>query len=73
MSQPFDLEVSNLLEIPVESLTHNYMVVGNHDWDSITQVSIIALIDKHFDKQINTSRLATCRTYGDILNLAKDG
>jgi len=62
-------ELSNLLEQPVENLNDNYLLESNPLWDSLTLVSTIALIDRHYAIVVKGSDIQNCKTAGDIFML----
>jgi acyl carrier protein len=51
------------LDTPLESLEM---------WDSMAQVSAIAMIDEKLGAQLPTGSLGACKTVGDIIKLVKD-
>ena len=47
-----------------ESLLEEY-----DEWDSVTAISIIAMVDEHFHKTISGTQLKEAKTVSDILKL----
>ena len=39
------------------------------DWDSLAVISSIALLDEYFNKTVNASQIAECKTIGDLLKI----
>lgn len=39
------------------------------EWDSLTSLSVIAMVDEELDKRISGENLNTCDTIGDLYNL----
>ncbi|MDP1510657.1 acyl carrier protein [Paenibacillus sp. CMAA1739] len=39
------------------------------DWDSVAAISLIALVDEHFDKRITGAMIKEFKTVQDIINI----
>ena len=42
------------------------------EWDSLAIISVIALIDSQFNITVNSEKLKSCVTVGDIIDIIKD-
>ncbi|WP_339688744.1 acyl carrier protein [uncultured Parasphingorhabdus sp.] len=69
MNDKFNEELADTMEIEVSQLTKDYELEESENWDSMTIVTTIALIDEHFGKSIDGEKLADCKTLGDIYGL----
>jgi acyl carrier protein len=69
METTFKKEFAQLLHVPVQNLTPDYNLTRNAEWDSFTIMYTIGLFDKFFQKKVNTNKLVTCKSYGDLLKL----
>ncbi len=43
----------------------------NIAWDSLAIISSIALIDEYFDKTISAVQISSCKSIGDLIELAR--
>jgi acyl carrier protein len=60
-------EALNEDEASVAESTHLTDLQG---WDSVGQLSAIALIDEYFNRRISVDALRKCQSVGDLLKLA---
>ena len=67
----FLTEMADLLEIEVEDLNDDFEL-NNENFDSVTVVSTIALIDEYFDVTVKGKELAKAETIGAVLELIKE-
>jgi acyl carrier protein len=71
--EPFLKELAEILEVDARELIRDYRVDRNPKWDSLTVISVMALVDDHFGAELSGSKLRDCTTMGQILDLIKDG
>lgn len=69
---PFLEELAALLEVEPSQLQGEYRLDLNPKWDSLTVISVMALVDDHFTVELPGSRLRDCTTIGQILDLIED-
>jgi acyl carrier protein len=67
-NEEFLNDLAEALETDKESLTPD-TELESLAWDSLTQVSTIALIDQYFDTTVSAKHLESCQTVGDIFDL----
>lgn len=67
--RPFLSELAVLLEVSEEELTPDYRLQTNPKWDSLTVISVMALVDDHFSKELSGTKLRDCVTLGQLLDL----
>jgi acyl carrier protein len=61
--------MSEILEVPSESLTGNERLEDLHEWNSIAMMSFIAFGDEHFGKTLSPRQFASCETVNDLAGL----
>lgn len=66
------LEIETALNADPNSLTGFSRLNEIETYDSVGQLSVIALFDSLFDTVISAKDLATCKTVSDLLDLVKD-
>jgi hypothetical protein len=59
-----------LWEMPAGTLNREMRLEELSGWDSIAVLNTIALMDREFGGKITVGQIATCRTLGDVLDLA---
>jgi acyl carrier protein len=52
------------------SITEETRLADLQGWDSVGQLSAIALIDESFNRRVSVDALRKCETVGDLLKLA---
>ena len=52
------------------SVAESTMLMDLQGWDSVGQLSAIALIDECFNRRISVDALRKCQSVGDLLKLA---
>ncbi|MFS0822757.1 acyl carrier protein [Bacillus sp. 1P02SD] len=62
-------ELSELLEIEVSELVDSYKFDENENWDSLTLISVIVIIDEHFKISLTNDSLRKCNNLGELLGL----
>lgn len=68
--QDFYNGLAEILEIDVAQVTPQ-LRLGDHAWDSLAIISVIALVDELFDQMLSGQALAQCETVADIVALIK--
>lgn len=66
MNTEFKAGLAEALEVEESVLEPGYVLEESEMWDSMTIVTVIALIDEHYGKSVEGERLAKCRTVADI-------
>ncbi len=63
--------IAETLEIDLEqkSLSEETPLVSLKEWDSIGIISVMAMMDREFGKEITAEQIAKLDTIGDILGL----
>ena len=69
MQEFFD-GLADILEIDAVDVTPA-LKLGDHGWDSLATISVIALIDDLFGQMVSGQALNQCDTVADILALIK--
>jgi acyl carrier protein len=62
-------EIAVLLEEDVSALVPELRLDCHGNWDSLTVVSTIALLDQHFQVKAELQKLEHCKTIADLLQL----
>ena len=68
--QDFYNGLAEILEIDAAQVTPQ-LKLGDHAWDSLAIISVIALVDELFDQMLSGQVLAQCETVADIVALIK--
>lgn len=63
--EQFKEKLADILE--VSSITHSDVIKDFDSWDSLTLLSLIAVVDAEFNIQINAASFEEIRTIGDLL------
>ena len=66
MNTEFKAGLAEALEVDEGLLGPDYVLEESEMWDSMTVVTVIALIDEHYGKAVEGERLAKCKTVADI-------
>ncbi len=69
--EPFLQELAPLFSVDREQLTEDFPLDPNTNWDSLTIISMMALMDDHFEVEVSGEQLRGCASIGDILKLIK--
>lgn len=64
-------EISKLMEVDRSQLNINTPLEQYATWDSLTAVSLIALIDSHFQILLTSFDLGECKTLNEIFKLVE--
>jgi|GEM_PF-1303313 len=67
--EAFLQELAPLFSIEREELTDDFALDPNTNWDSLTIISMMALMDDHFEVEISGEQLRRCSSIGDVLKL----
>jgi acyl carrier protein len=65
----FLFELAELLEVEITELRTSYQLEENENWDSLALISIMAMVDEHFNISISTESLRKCSVLGDLIKL----
>ncbi|MEH7354532.1 acyl carrier protein [Neobacillus drentensis] len=68
----FLVELADLLEVEKSELTSGYPLEENENWDSLAFISVLVMIDEHFQLTISNDALRKCSVVGDLLKLIID-
>lgn len=68
----FLIELAELLEIDSMVLREDYQLEENANWDSLALISVIVMIDEHFQQSVSNDVLRKCKVVGDLLKLIDD-
>ena len=71
MKAEFKTGLAETLEIDESTLEPGYVLEESEMWDSMTVVTVIALIDEHYGKTVEGEKLAQCETLADIDTLIR--
>ena len=69
--EPFFEELAALFLVDREELTDDFLLDPSTNWDSLAIISMMALMDDHFELEISGEQLRGCSTIGDVLKLIK--
>lgn len=69
MKQEFKDDFAEALEVDAGELNPDYVLEDSEMWDSMTIVTVIALIDEHYGKTVGGEELSECKTVGDVERL----
>jgi acyl carrier protein len=67
--EDFLKELAPLLSVERKELTEDFALDPNTNWDSLTIISMMALMDDHFEVEISGEQLRRCSSIGDVLKL----
>jgi acyl carrier protein len=67
--EAFLQELAPLFSVERERLTEDFVLDPNTNWDSLTIISMMALMDDHFAVEISGEQLRRCSSIGDVLKL----
>jgi acyl carrier protein len=62
----FLIHLSEILAVPVDSLTGDETLADLDGWDSMAVMSFIAFGDEYFGKILSPRQFAGCETVGDL-------
>lgn len=61
--------LEDMLDLDQGSLEVTTELDSLEDWDSVAAISLIALVDEHFDKTISGAMIKEFNTVQDIVNI----
>jgi acyl carrier protein len=67
-TQEFLVRFAGVLEVPVEGFDESFQLNGGN-WDSLSHLSAIALIDEMYGISVPTSDLVDCTSVADVMKL----
>jgi acyl carrier protein len=67
--EEFLVEFGELLEIDRSKLTIDYQLEDNENWDSLALISVIVMMDEHFQITVSNESLRKCKVVGDLMEL----
>jgi acyl carrier protein len=70
--EPFLKELADLFSVNSEDLTEDFQLDVNTNWDSLTIISMIALMDDHFRVEVSGEKLRQCTSLGQVIRLIKE-
>jgi acyl carrier protein len=65
--------VEAALNVPEGTIREGARLQGLEGWDSMGILSLIAVVDKHYNVNLDPSSLAKCETIDDLARLVQDG
>ena len=68
--EPFLRELADLLSASRQSLAPEFALT-EENWDSMTVISCIALIDRHFDVTVPGDSLMACQSVRDLTSAVR--
>jgi acyl carrier protein len=68
MNDQFVRSLAKILSIPSDDVEPG-IELNENNWDSMTMISAIALIDETFGVTVPVEKLASCATVGDLVTL----
>jgi acyl carrier protein len=69
MCETIKKDLSQLLEMREVDLIEEYRIIDHDLWDSLSMVSIMSSITKHFQTTVSSDALEACQTVRDIYDL----
>lgn len=60
--------LADLFEVPEDSLTAETVLADLEEWNSMSKLSLIVLMDDEFNKKLTGEQIREFVTIGDILN-----
>jgi acyl carrier protein len=67
--EEFLVEFGELLEIDRSKLSIDYQLEDNENWDSLALISVIVMMDEHFQITVSNESLRKCEVVGDLMEL----
>jgi len=72
MKDKFLEVVKEALELEDEEITLDDVLADFDEWDSMTRLSLIALLDEHFEVQISDAEFDSIETIQNLLDVVKE-
>lgn len=63
--------LEEMLELDHNTLSAEMKLDDIESWDSVAAISLMALIDEHFDYQLTSNEIKSFESIGDILKVMK--
>jgi acyl carrier protein len=63
-------DLASILQANSTELSEEY-VLNESNWDSVSVIAAIALIDKHWDVTVPTEQLGQCASVGELYQLIR--
>ena len=63
--------VEKKLELPTNSLSNTKNLQTNEDWDSLSKMTFISIMQKQFKTEVDPDKLLKCKTTDDLYRLLK--
>ncbi len=63
------LLISTALDATPASIRPGILLDQIEEWDSMGTISVLAMLDKHFDRRLSLEEIAALKTVDDILKL----
>jgi acyl carrier protein len=70
--EPFLKDLADLFSVNSEDLTEDFLLDVNTNWDSLTIISMIALMDDHLRVEVSGEKLRQCKSIGQVMCLIKE-
>jgi acyl carrier protein len=67
----FARQFAALFEVPAERITDSFNMAEEGEWDSITFLSTLALIDSHYHRIVDPISLQSVATFGQLKQLIR--
>lgn len=65
-------DMAELFSVNRKDLTDDFQLDVNTNWDSLTIISMIALMDDHFRVEVSGEKLRQCKSLGQVIDLVKE-
>ena len=69
MSEVIKKDLAQLLEMSETDLVKQFRIIDHDLWDSLSMVSIMSSITRHYQIKISSKDLEACQTVNDIYRL----
>lgn len=66
------IDLAKLLTININDLNDDFLLTEEANWDSLSLISTVAVIDQHYNIQIKGTELMSCNSIGDIFSLIEN-
>ncbi len=66
----FIKHIAEILEIDSENLTGNELLDEIGNWDSLSIISYVAMVDAELNRIVSPEKLRQAKTIGDLVELA---
>ncbi len=70
--EPFLKDLTELFSVNRTDLTDDFKLDASTNWDSLTIISMMALMDDHFRVEISGEKLRACSSLGQVLELIRE-